>query len=287
MPLIEDFLSVFLTVSGHVFASEWIRKANIPWSNQEIIVTRQIRFSAAEAIAAGLIDPAVADLVKGAAAKGPSKKKKRGAAKKAGAAEGAKRKRSVSRPAVHPKASVGPAGDGHFFLDENGKIRAAEFQFDLVPVPKERPRVVTNPQTGETFGFTPARTKYFTVEVARVVEHVFGGRRPIEGPVRLEMTFVMQVPKSWPKWKRLAAIEGLIVPTSRPDMDNLEKALLDAFNEKLIDDDAFVVKRLATKIYGEEPMIMVRVDRTGQLDINTNRDAVEELRRIRAESQIS
>lgn len=156
--------------------------------------------------------------------------------------------------------------------------------FDLVPVPKERPRVVTNPGTDKTFGFTPARTKYFTVEVMRVVSHVFGTHPPIEGPVCLEMTFVMQVPKSWPKWKRQAALEGHIVPTGRPDMDNLEKALLDAFNQVLIVDDAYVVDRRALKIYGEMPQIITRVSQTGQFGINVSRNAVEARRRIMQKS---
>lgn len=93
------------------------------------------------------------------------------------------------------------------------------------------------------------------------------------------MTFVMPLPQTWPKWKKEAALEGLIVPTGRPDMDNLEKALLDALNETLIVDDSFVINRHAWKIYGEMPAIKMSVEQTGQHDINTTRAAIEALRR--------
>jgi Holliday junction resolvase RusA-like endonuclease len=246
----------------------------------EDVLARQVRISTAEAIAAGLLDPSVAELVK---SRSGGRKKAKVQKKAKDPAEALvkgkpKRRRSVSRPAVHPKISAGPAGTGTFELDGQGLICNADFLFDLVPVPKERPRVVKDPATEKTFGYTPARTKHFTVEVARVINHVFGARKPIEGPVRIDMTFVMQVPKSWPKWKREAAVDGLIAPTGRPDMDNLEKALLDAFNETLIVDDAFVIERRARKIYGDVPQIMAQVRQTGQCDLNAKREAVEALR---------
>jgi Holliday junction resolvase RusA-like endonuclease len=235
--------------------------------------------SQAAAIAAGLIDPEVADLV--------ARSKKPGPVTKTGApsAKKPRKKRSQSRPAIHPEPQMGPQGSGQIELLADGKVSSADIVLDVVPVPKERPRVVKNPKTDTVFGFTPARTKHFTTTVRMVVEHIMEGRSPIEGPVLLEMTFVMQVPKSWPKWKQQAAIDGLIVPTGRPDMDNLEKALLDAFNECLIVDDAFVIAREATKIYGSLPCIRARVSQTGKLDVHATRAQVDALRKLMEENE--
>lgn len=243
-----------------------------------------------EARAAGLLDPGVAHLLPPGARKATSKgkkgrKKSQSKAAPAGSdlvpeAAEKKRKRSKSRPAVHPKISPGPSGTGTVSLLADGTVDSAEFDFDLVPVPKERARVVTNQKTGQMFGYTPARTKYFNAEIQRVVAHVFAGQRPISGPVRVEMTFTIQVPKSWPKWKRAAALDGLIVPTGRPDMDNLEKALLDAFNEVAIVDDAYVIDRHAWKVYGDLPAIHARIEKTGKLGLSATRKEVEALRRL-------
>ena len=244
---------------------------------------RSIRLSNAEAVAAGLIDPAVAELVKSGS---------KPVSDLGGKAKRRKKKQSTgprnprhSRPAVHPRTSAGPAGSGRVRLGEDGLVESAEICFDLVPVPKERARVVTSPDTGATVSYTPQRTKHFTVEVEKVVRHVLEGRAPISGPVRLDMTFVMQVPGSWPKWKTQAALEGLVAPTGRPDMDNLEKALLDAFNRSLIDDDAFVVERHACKIYGALPGILIQVRKTLQAPVTAKRTLVEELRRNRNETK--
>jgi len=124
-------------------------------------MVKQIRLSAAEARAAGLLDPDVSHLVSKTAAKSKPA---------ASGAEGTprpKRRRSKSRPAAHPSRSLGPSGRGSVVLAADDSIDGAEFVFDLVPIPKERPRVVKNAKTGDMFGYTPARTKYFSKEVAR------------------------------------------------------------------------------------------------------------------------
>lgn len=242
---------------------------------------RAIRLKTSDALAAGLLDPAVAEMMrksgKGIAGGKLSVSKTRGGA---GVAAGAvetkqKRKPSKSRPAVHPKISSGPAGSGSIQCLFDGRVCAADFVFDLVPVPKERARVMTNEKTGGTYSYTPARTKHMTTEIQRVIADVFKAKAPIEGPVALEMTFVMGIPESWPAWKRKAALDGHIAPTSRPDMDNLEKALLDAFNGCLIVDDSFVVKREASKVYGAMPGILIKVCQTGQLPLTAKRKAFE------------
>lgn len=249
---------------------------------------RVIRMSAAQAAAAGLIDPEVADLARKALAGSTRQVSLPDAGAKmmqdGSAAHGSpKKKRSRSRPASYPINKSGPNGTGQVFLLDSGSVHAAEFELDLVPVPKERAQIVKNPKTDQVFGYTPARTRHFHEAVKAVIRTVMGERSPIEGPVRLEMIFAMQVPKSWPKWKQEAAVDGLIAPTGRPDMDNLEKALLDAFNGTLITDDAFVIDRSAKKVYGALPSIRVRVEQTGHFDIHARREAVEALRKLKKE----
>lgn len=243
---------------------------------------RIVRMSAADALAAGLIDPEVADLVRlkngpASTPREPGNKKTQGDLATLGSP---KNKRSRSRPASHPSDSLAPSGRGSVDLLADGGIYSADFIFDVVPVPKERAQIVKNPATNKVMGFTPARTKHFHNVIQRVIKHVLEGRPAITGPVKLDMTFVMQVPASWPRWKRDAALAGLVVPTGRPDMDNLEKALLDAFNRELIVDDAFVIERYARKIYGAVPSIRARVEKTRQLDIHATRAAVDALRSL-------
>ena len=65
-------------------------------------------------------------------------------------------------------------------------------------------------------------------------------------------TFILPMPKSWSKKKR-AEMNGK-PHQSKPDKDNLEKALLDA----LFEDDAHIWDSRVTKLWGEAGQIIIR-----------------------------
>lgn len=172
----------------------------------------------------------------------------------------------------------GPEGTGQLWRDEQGRVFGLELDLELLPVPKERARIVRTPNN-KTVSFTPARTKRFTADVEAVIDQVMAGEPPLVGPVRLDMTFCMEIPASWPKWKKEAAAKGLVAPTARPDMDNLEKALLDALNDKAFVDDSYVVERMARKMFGVKPGIQITVVRMrDKMSVNDKREALNGLR---------
>lgn len=74
--------------------------------------------------------------------------------------------------------------------------------------------------------------------------------QPIEGPCSIALHVSRAVPTSWSKKKRLEAESGKIHPTSRPDLDNVLKGVMDAFSGILYKDDKQVVKVLVSKSYG-------------------------------------
>jgi Holliday junction resolvase RusA-like endonuclease len=72
-----------------------------------------------------------------------------------------------------------------------------------------------------------------------------------ELPDSYHVIFVIPMPRSWPLKKRQ---EMLNKPhKSRPDRDNYEKAFLDA----LFDDDSSVWDGRTTKVWGENPKIII------------------------------
>lgn len=99
--------------------------------------------------------------------------------------------------------------------------------------------------------YTPMRVRRWQDDARQVARAAMGNRLPIKGPVRLEFTAVLRIPRSWPDWKRQAALAGRVRPTCRPDKDNLVKALMDACNTIVWADDAQVVESDASKVYGE------------------------------------
>ena len=151
-------------------------------------------------------------------------------------------------------------GGGRLALDEGGDVVGVDFWFHVRPVPKERPRVVRT-RSGKISTYTPQRTKALADGLKPVIRSILPSQCVFDAPVSLHMFFLFSPPASWPVWKRELSTQGLLFPTSRPDLDNLEKALLDVFNETVFVDDSLVVDRTATKMHFAETGILVSLRR--------------------------
>jgi Holliday junction resolvase RusA-like endonuclease len=101
--------------------------------------------------------------------------------------------------------------------------------------------------------FTPAETRAFKRVVALLAKAAMAGRKPVHGPLVLDATFCMPIPRSWPKRDQLAAEQGLVFPTSRPDIDNLIKGVKDALTGIVWVDDCQVVRTHLQKVYSRAP----------------------------------
>lgn len=132
-----------------------------------------------------------------------------------------------------------------------------EFTIPGEPTAKGRPRMTTI--GGKPRAFTPQKTRDAEETLkARAME--FRPAEPFDGPIHLDVIFVLPVPKSWPKWKTEAAIDGSLRHTKKPDRDNLLKLLKDAFNGVFWLDDSQVDVGTCRKMYGAQPRTWVRLD---------------------------
>lgn len=129
------------------------------------------------------------------------------------------------------------------------------------PVAKGRPRVTA--RGGKPRTFTPAKTRAYEGEIAHEARLVMGTEFPVEGPLRLTVTALLSIPKSWSKKKQAAALAGEVCPVSRPDVDNYAKSALDGLNEIVFRDDSQVADLIAIKRYSESPGLRIRVQRIG------------------------
>ena len=85
---------------------------------------------------------------------------------------------------------------------------------------------------------------------------------PFTGPLSVEMTFYMPIPKAFSKKKRSQAIAGDIRHTKKPDIDNLCKSVLDTLNNIFFEDDKQIVRLSASKCYSDTPSIMIHISET-------------------------
>jgi len=115
-------------------------------------------------------------------------------------------------------------------------------------------RIVQNRKTGAAFliGDSKARKREKDL-VSLLSEHA--PPAPLEGPLRMDVVFVMPIPKSMSKWRKAAALDGRgVYPSKRPDRGNLLKLLEDALEAcGFYRDDSQIVDGVVAKAYGETP----------------------------------
>lgn len=131
-----------------------------------------------------------------------------------------------------------------------------KFFIPILPVAKGRPRFAKRGNFVATY--TPAKTLTFEKIVAvHGRTHI---AKPLECAIRLDLVFAMPIPASTSK-KR--AIELLNSPhTKRPDLDNLQKGVLDGLNGIAWLDDSQIYSIIASKIYSDSPGIAVTIIET-------------------------
>ncbi len=134
-----------------------------------------------------------------------------------------------------------------------------EFTIPLEPQGKGRPRASTI--AGKARLYTPKRTRAHEGAIAFAVREHYDGP-PLEGPLCLELLFVVSRPK---RLRRKKDPEGLIPHDKKPDLDNLVKAALDGLTQAGIwRDDAQVARLTTEKVYAEKdglPRIQVRLEK--------------------------
>ena len=129
------------------------------------------------------------------------------------------------------------------------------------PVPQGRPRF--SRRGGFVQTYDPPKSKAYKTLVsgyaARRAEKV------LTGPLHIEVAFYMPIRKSWTKKRKQACLEGLERPTTKIDIDNLLKGLLDGCNGILYEDDGQIVSVAATKHYSDEPRVEMEIR---QIDVS-------------------
>lgn len=125
------------------------------------------------------------------------------------------------------------------------------------PQGKGRPRV--GKIGGHARMFTPQSTVAYEGLIAHAAQQAMEGRALIEGPVAVTLDIRCQVPASWSKTKKAQALIGAVMPTTKPDQDNVIKAVFDGLNGVAWRDDVQVVQISSRKRYAPLPGVYVEI----------------------------
>lgn len=138
-------------------------------------------------------------------------------------------------------------------------LKAGSIRFVVAGQPqgKGRPNIV---KIGDfTRMASPKKTVAYEGLIAVQAQIAMQHRDLIEGPVLVRIFIGCQVPASWSQKKQRDALAGLVFPTTKPDVDNVEKALFDGLNGVVWKDDVQVVDVDKTKRYSARPRLEVEV----------------------------
>lgn len=109
------------------------------------------------------------------------------------------------------------------------------------------------------------RTNVYKDDTDRDYEHMIAwayqfanpGAVPFDGAFVVNIKAVVEPPQSAPMKRKTLMLNGTILPTVKPDIDNICKSVLDALNGLAYVDDKNCIGINACKVYGDEERIEV------------------------------
>lgn len=107
--------------------------------------------------------------------------------------------------------------------------------------------------------FTPEKTAAYEGLIAHCAQAAMAGKPPFVGAAQVQLEILCQVPASWSKKKQALALDSAIFPTTKPDADNVLKAIFDGMNGVVWRDDVQAVNVSMVKRYSATPGVAVTV----------------------------
>jgi len=138
---------------------------------------------------------------------------------------------------------------------------------------KARARTFYDPKAGKHRSVTPKDTVIYEnwVKTCYIKERERYGVEyaPLmkDEPIDMWITVYFDVPKSTTKANKIEIKEGRLLPTKKPDADNIAKSICDALNGVAYADDKQIVCLTVQKRYtepGQEPFTLVAIEKHRQ-----------------------
>ena len=134
-----------------------------------------------------------------------------------------------------------------------------EFEVVGAPVGKRRPKFST------IHGYAQALKPKEDVIYENLVKIMFQQAKlnnysMFNKPIKMKIEAYFAIPKSFSKVKQSQALEGKLLPLTKPDADNIAKIICDALNDVAYKDDTQIVELAIIKRYAMEPKVKITLD---------------------------
>ena len=129
------------------------------------------------------------------------------------------------------------------------------------PMGKQRARTRTvNTLAGKSFvmSYTPKKTLNYETYIKELFIIKYPRFKPLEGALSVDLKAYLDIPKSKSKKQKELMRQHKIMPTTRPDVDNIFKTFLDALQGGVaFKNDSQVVAVRSAKFYSETPRVEI------------------------------
>jgi Holliday junction resolvase RusA-like endonuclease len=119
------------------------------------------------------------------------------------------------------------------------------------PQGKARARTFYNRTFGRMESTTPEKTVLYENNIIQSYLDVAKKPQLLQGPLEVSITAYFQIPQSTTKKNREQIAEGKLLPTKKPDADNIAKVVCDALNQVAYGDDTQIIKLEVSKLYAD------------------------------------
>ena len=123
-------------------------------------------------------------------------------------------------------------------------------------VPQLPPRFARRGSFVQTYD--PAKCRDYKTNIRHLAAKCYKGKL-LEKAIEVKILVYRHAPKSLNKTKMAMALEGALRPTTKPDIENLSKGILDALNGIIWRDDAQIVRLEVEKWYSDSPRAEVLI----------------------------
>lgn len=135
------------------------------------------------------------------------------------------------------------------------------------PQGKARARTVYNPNIKRSVSYTPEKTMLYENFIKTMYLNKYPDSKYCkEKPLTVTIFAYFPVPKSMSKKRKHDMLCNIEMPTKKPDIDNIAKAVLDALNGIAYDDDTQIVALFVYKFYDKDPRVDVTISPYGIID---------------------
>jgi Holliday junction resolvase RusA-like endonuclease len=139
-----------------------------------------------------------------------------------------------------------------------GVLMKIKFTVQGEPFGKERPRICR--KGPKVFAFTPAKTASYEKVVRAQYKEKIGIKFEGKIPIKVKIIAYYKIPERASEKQIGEMVAGLILPTKKPDVDNICKLILDALSGVCYEDDVQICKLEIKKFYSENPRVELEIE---------------------------